>query len=69
MDSASPRRRRHVWVTDSDVPAPGLVLDWRRSDRHLPGWEAQVAVVRGGAVLVTWVDASHLQPVADDHWA
>lgn len=69
MDSPSRRRRRHVWVTDSDVPAPGLVLDWRRTEHKPLDWEAQVAVVRGGAVLVLWVSADHLQPVRDDHWA
>lgn len=59
-------RRRHVWVDCSGgYQCPGLVMAWRRAPA---GWEAQVAVVRHGAVLVQWVTATTLHPVTDDHW-
>jgi hypothetical protein len=60
--------RRHVWVRSAGgYEYPGLVMAWRRA----PGaaWEAQVAIVRPGSVLVQWVGAGALRLVADDGWA
>lgn len=58
--------RRHVWVA---VPGgsrlPGLVVAWRRDG---DGWQAHVALVRDDAVLLRWVAAADLRPVADDRW-
>ena len=60
------RRRRHVWVSSTDDRLlPGLVVSWRRVDR---GWQAQVAVLHGGSLLLRWVPAGELRPVADDGW-
>ena len=62
------RRRRHVWVDCiGGCQCPGLVMAWRRHPEG--GWEAQVAVVRRGSVLVHWVAAATLHPVTDDGWA
>ena len=59
-------RRRHVWVDCSGgYTYPGLILAWRHD---AGGWQAQVAVVRNGAVLVEWVAADHLHPVTDGRW-
>jgi len=65
-DQPKEPRRRHVWVDRSGgYTYPGLILAWR----HDPtGWQAQVAVVRNGAVLVEWVAAATLHPVTDDRW-
>ena len=41
-------------------------MAWRREPT---GWQAQVAVVRQGAVFVQWVPAATLHPVVDDGWA
>jgi hypothetical protein len=60
--------RRHVWVSASGgYRYPGLLMAWRRAPGA--GWEAQVAVVRPGSVLVQWVAADALRPVVDDGWA
>jgi hypothetical protein len=40
---------------DGGYRYPGLVLAWRRGSDQ--GWEAQVAVVREGCVLVEWLPA------------
>ena len=59
--------RRHVWVDCSGgYRYPGLVMAWRRNPEA--GWEAQVAVVRPGSVLVQWIPAGSLHLVADDGW-
>ncbi len=58
--------RRHVWVTvPGGIRLPGLVVAWRRDG---DGWQAQVALVRDDAVLLRWVSAADLRPVADDRW-
>lgn len=68
MAPAKPGRRRHVWVDCSGgYRYPGLVMAWRRDPDG--AWEAQVAVVRPGSVLVQWVAAAALHPVTDDRWA
>lgn len=60
--------RRHVWVDSSGgYQYPGLLMAWRRTTDG--GWEAQVAVVQLGSVLVEWVEASALHLVTDDQWA
>lgn len=67
MAPADPARR-HVWVDCSGgYRYPGLVMGWRRGADAT--WEAQVAVVRPGSVLVQWVAASTLHLVTDDGWA
>lgn len=69
MDQAEATpRRRHVWVdSGSGDRHPGLVLAWRKGTNGT--WEANVAVVRAdSSVLVTWLPATKLHPVADDHW-
>ena len=66
MAPVSEPRHRHVWVDCSGGRrCPGLVIAWRRDPT---GWLAQVAVVRNGSVLVEWVTATVLHPVADDRW-
>ena len=70
------KQRRHVWVrSGGDLVYPGLVLAWRRTRDGAgdgtgdgAGWEAQVAVVRPGSVLTSWLPADDLTPVADDSW-
>ena len=66
-----PRRVFHVWVKlDLDgprAPLPGLVLDWRRTER---GWEAWVVTVEtystgaghGSTVRQGWRSVLHLRP-------
>jgi hypothetical protein len=67
MDHENPKRR-HVWVDVSGGhQEPGLVIAWRRRE-EFAGWEAYVAVVRDGSVLVKWEEASTLHPVTDDGW-
>lgn len=64
-----PGKRRHVWVDVSGGGCcPGLVIAWRRPADGGQGWEAQVAVVRQGSLLVEWVDRSLIRPVIDDGW-
>jgi hypothetical protein len=59
--------RRHVWVDVSGgYRHAGLVVSWRRTSDG--GWEAQVAVARDASILVQWVPADRLTPVADDGW-
>lgn len=63
--AGSAPQRRHVWVDASGgYRYPGLVLAWRQADGG--GWEAHTAVVRGRSVLVQWLPAADLHPVADD---
>ncbi len=58
--------RRHVWVAvPGGIRLPGLVVAWRRDG---DGWQAHVALVRDDAVLLRWVSAADLRPVADDRW-
>ncbi|WP_436701851.1 hypothetical protein [Nocardioides sp. BYT-33-1] len=54
---------RHVWVRLAFVPVelPGLVLDWRPTER---GWEGMVSYVdREGRAVTEWLSASALRPV------
>lgn len=61
------RGRRHVWVhTTGGPPVPGLLISWRRDPGG--GWEAQVAAVRGGSVLLDWVPVARIHPIVDDGW-
>jgi hypothetical protein len=58
--------RRHVWVAvPGGIRLPGLVVAWQRDG---DGWQAHVALVRDDAVLLRWVSAADLRPVADDRW-
>lgn len=69
----TPQRVHHVWVKlDLDgprSPLPGLVLDWRRTDR---GWEAWVVTVEtystgaghGSMVRQGWRSVAHLRPAS-----
>lgn len=61
------RGSRHVWVDASGgPPVPGLLIGWRRETGG--DWEAQVAAVRGGSVLLDWVPVTRIRPVTDDGW-
>src|SRR6478735_9030143 len=63
-------RRRHVWVDSiGGYRHPGLVLAWRRCTVGDGRWDARVAVVRGVSVLIEWLPAARLHPIADDRWA
>ena len=60
-------KRRHVWVDCiGGFRYPGLVIAWRRT---ADGWEAYVAILRQGSVLVAWEKASDLHPVRDEGWS
>jgi hypothetical protein len=60
-------KRRHVWVDCSGgFRYPGLVIAWRRT---ADGWEAYVAILQEGSVLVTWEKAADLHPVQDEGWS
>lgn len=58
---------RHVWTKPIShlKSAPGLVVDWRRSEDE---WQALVACVLGTSLLLDWHTADQLVPVADDTW-
>lgn len=59
--------KRHVWVDSAGgYRYPGLVMAWRRNAAGT--WEAQVAVVHTDSVLVEWVAAAEMHPIADDGW-
>jgi len=60
---------RHCWVVDSPGHPgrwPGLLLEWRRSER---GWDGLVAYVipephdNGVRLVERWVGATHLERV------
>ena len=60
---------RHCWVVDSPGHPgrwPGVLLEWRRSDR---GWDGLVVYVipephgDGVRLVERWVDAEHLERV------
>ncbi|TNM39476.1 hypothetical protein FHP29_11290 [Nocardioides albidus] len=55
---------RHVWVRLAFVPVelPGLVLDWRSTER---GWEGLVSYVdREGRTVTEWLAATALRPAS-----
>lgn len=68
----SPSRIRHVWINLSNLKQapsihPGLIIDWRQSER---GWEAQVAHVATStdgtsSLHVSWVAANKLRPAIE----
>jgi hypothetical protein len=61
------RDANSVWVDCSGGRRyPGLVVAWRRT---AAGWEAYVAILREGSVLVTWEKTSDLYPVRDEGWS
>lgn len=60
---------RHVWrapLHEDGRPAPGLLVDQRRTDRD--GWQAHVAVVNttAGTLHVSWEPPDKIRPVTDD---
>lgn len=57
------RRVRHVWAALPRGTFPGVLLEWRKRDGS---WQARVALAidDDGGLLVRWLPASHLRPVA-----
>lgn len=57
---------RHVWVKFGAQGSPGVLLDWRKTNRGQ--WEAFVTYATGGgmsSVTVTtqWLPAAHVLPL------
>lgn len=66
-----PRRARHVWVLAEDwhyPPAPGLVLEWRRTRYR---WSARVLFLTDPdseqpTAVQCWLPAERLVPIVSD---